>query len=467
MGRVLLQHSTSKRRVRFDPSLCGNLVSTPSEQGSSSLSELTHQILAERLRLRSYSTVGARAFDIKAQGELIASNFDILQQAGGRAFKAITREAPVTVLGTTLTIKFVTQIDNPKISGIEVRRIGPHYAHAVAGGPYVTADTEDDGNVMVEIDGSQSHTHGPRQVLTTFTWRLGPNILGNGETTNVSLPVGIHDISLTVVDSAGDLSVDRTTITVNPSGYPGINSLYPTTGDVAGGSEVTISGQSFTTASKVWFGLVTINITDVNVLNSTTLIVMSPVAAIGAPVSVSVISSVGESNKATFTYVNASPVSFISEKVLDMPNPTAVAFGPDGKLYVGTMNGRFTLNDSYDKVLGSVIAELGTQRVIHGIAFDPLETAELGPNLNVYIVTADIFHGESQNSFGKAINGKIQAVQGANLDVVVDIIIGLPVSDLDHSVSRSLAICRFTTMNNADLRCRVVVTVQGQWYTFW
>jgi Malectin domain/IPT/TIG domain len=425
-------------RLRFDPALCRNLVSLPSDLGSSSFSELTYRILAGRLLLLSYSTAGARLFDIKAQGELLASNFDIWQQAGGQAFKAITRETPVTVLGTTLTIEFVTKLDNPKISGIEVRRIGPHYAHAVAGGPYVAADTKNDGNVMVQVDASQSHTHGPGQVLTSFTWRSGPNILGSDETTVLSLPVGTHDISLTVVDSAGDISVDRTTVTVNPGGYPVIASLYPTTGDVAGGSDITISGQSFTTTSQVLFGLVTINDNGINVLNSTTLIVKSPVVAIGAPVSVSVIASVGESNKATFTYVNASPVSFISEKVLDMPNPTAAAFGPDGKLYVGTTHGklgRFTLNDSYDKVLGSVIAELGTERGIHGIAFDPLETAERGTDLTVYVATADIFHGESKNSFGKAINGKIQAVRGANLEVVVDIVVGLPVSDLDHSVS--------------------------------
>jgi hypothetical protein len=128
------------------------------------------------------------------------------------------------------------------------------------------------------------------------------------------------------------------------------------------------------------------------------------------------------------------------EKLLDFAAPTAVAFGPDGNLYVGSTSGqlgRFTLNDNYDKVVSSVVSTIDPTRGIHSIAFDPLETAELGNNINVYISTSRIFHLEPRNSFGNGINGKIQTVKGANLDIVTDIVTGLPVSELDHAVRES------------------------------
>jgi hypothetical protein len=96
--------------------------------------------------------------------------------------------------------------------------------------------------------------------------------------------------------------------------------------------------------------------------------------------------------------------------------------------------GKFTLNDSFDAVVSSVIAVIvSSSRGIHGIAFDPNESADVA-NPTIYISTSDIFHGESRSSTGAAINGKIQAVRGANMEQVTDIVANLPVSQLDHTV---------------------------------
>lgn len=76
-----------------------------------------------------------------------------------------------------------------------------------------------------------------------------------------------------------------------------------------------------------------------------------------------------------------------------------------------------------------------TFRAILGIAFNPLQTE--GPS-DVYITTSFFFHGGVTSSSGQSINGNIKKVSGANLDTIVDIVTGLPVSDHDHGTLYTL-----------------------------
>jgi IPT/TIG domain len=274
--------------------------------------------------------------------------------------------------------------------------------------------------------------------MTSFTWRVGKDIVGTGEKTTLRLPVGIHDIVLTGVDSSGDVNIDTTTITVKPAGFPDITLLTPASGNVAGGTVVTITGSAFDGATAVNFGRTVLTGNDFTIVNTKTITVVAPASALGIPVAISIVTPFGSSNSKTYTYVDSSPIAFIAQKLLDFATPTSVCFGPDGKLYVANTKGqlgRFTLNDSYDAVVNSVITTVEQGRGIHGIAFDPMETADLGVNINVYITTSKIFHKEAPNTSGGGINGKIQKVRGANLEIVTNVVTGLPVSELDHSVN--------------------------------
>jgi hypothetical protein len=147
-----------------------------------------------------------------------------------------------------------------------------------------------------------------------------------------------------------------------------------------------------------------------------------------------------------YTFVSTTPVEFAVQEILlqgetEMKLPTAVAFGPDGKLYVGTHGGklaRFTLNDSYDTVVSYVVTNRfpnNKDMCILGIAFDPTETPELGDQISVYIALSEIYHGEYRNSYGQAVNGRIQVVRGANLDQVTNVVTGLPISEKDHALN--------------------------------
>jgi hypothetical protein len=190
--------------------------------------------------------------------------------------------------------------------------------------------------------------------------------------------------------------------------------------------------------TTVKFGVTTLNVndTDITIVDSETILVTAPSSEMGIPVAVSVVNSHGESVPFIYTYFDTTPIAFVQTKLLDFVNPTAVAFGPDGHLYVGNAKGqlgRFTLSDSFDSVISQLVTTIGDgNRAIGGIAFDPMDT-ELG---TVYVSTSESYRGtkSSRNSASLALNGKIQSVGGAHLELVTDIITGLPVSKDFHSV---------------------------------
>ena len=348
-------------------------------------------------------------------------------------------DKPVIVSDGYLTIESLDnnpRVDSPKLSAIEVRSIGKHFSHAVTGGPYTVVDSNGDGMADVPVDGKESHTHGPGQSLVSFIWKQGFKVIGNGENTTLSLPVGEHSISLTVADTSGDENTDTTTVTVLPETFPEIISISPKEGSIMGGTTITITGSGFTSVTSVQFGLIRFDMQDITIVSPNVITLVSPVSALSVPAPISIITRTGESNIKLFKYLSSIPVQFTASELIAFGAPTAIAFGPDSKLYVGSYNGmlaKYTMNDSFDTILSSVVTTVERYRGIFGITFDPLDNANT-MNPTVYVTTANIYHDESRNSFGDAINGKVLAVSGANLDTIVEIITGLPVSSADHSV---------------------------------
>jgi len=127
---------------------------------------------------------------------------------------------------------------------------------------------------------------------------------------------------------------------------------------------------------------------------------------------------------------------FISFDKVSLPNAqgrqfSALAFGPDGRLYAGTLDGAILRYDvGADGQLGSptvintVKTNNGENRFIIGLAFDPAATAG-NPILWV---------SHSQGVFTNATNftGKISRLSGASLTGYTDYVVGLPRSIRDH-----------------------------------
>jgi IPT/TIG domain/Malectin domain len=361
---------------------------------------------------------------------------DIYAEAGGK-YVAMTKTISVPVTNGVLRIQFNSVIENAKVSAIQVIRAGEHYAHAVIGGPYAAVDVDGDGFQSVPVDGSQSHTHGQQYSIASYIWKKGADVIGTGVSPTLLLPTGDNVVTLTVTDTSGSISHSTTTIPVKPKGFPELFSLSPLTGAAAGGTTVTLVGQDIGTATQVRFGKIMLSGSAITSINSGSISFQTPGPAVGVPVKVSVITPIGESNQLTFTYVASSPIQFSGQQLMTINKPTALAFGPDGKLYVATQEGklsRVTLNDAYDGVVNIVTSTITTDCIL-GIAFNPLETPEMGDNISVYISVSKIYHGEIKSSSGDAINGRIKRVRGAQLDDIVDIVKNLPVSQLDHAVN--------------------------------
>ena len=248
-------------------------------------------------------------------------------------------------------------------------------------------------------------------------------------------------MALTVIDSGGNDSTEQTTITVLPFGYPDIESISPASGSVSGGYEVTITGSGFSFSPSeiiVHFGLTDLTGGDLQIIDANTIKFNAPFEIVAVPVQVSVesIPLGATSNSILFTYETAIPIAWTEKLITAVGKCTVAAFSPNGKLYVGTSEGniaKITLDSSFN-VVDAAVSVIDPDRAILGMAFDPMATAD-DPDPWVYFSASDLFHGESQSSFSNAINGKIMRARGANLDIVEDVVTGLPVADMDHAVN--------------------------------
>jgi IPT/TIG domain/Glucose / Sorbosone dehydrogenase len=67
-----------------------------------------------------------------------------------------------------------------------------------------------------------------------------------------------------------------------------------------------------------------------------------------------------------------------------------------------------------------------------GLAFDPMDVKE---HPDVYFTMNRFFHKGNQSSSGLTVAGRIRRASGPNLETIVDIITGLPCSDIDHGLN--------------------------------
>jgi IPT/TIG domain len=313
---------------------------------------------------------------------------------------------------------------SPKISAIEVKLVGPHYAHAVANGPYKAVDMSGEGIGYARVDGSKSHTHRPGAKLNRFLWKLGSKTLAQGDEATLKLPVGVFEVTLQVFDDMGSESSESTTITILPFGYPAVASIEPASGSIKGGDIITIIGSGFIADNPndivVHFGLNALRGDDIQIVNASTIIVLSsPPTLLGIPVAVSIETPKETSNGLPFTYISGSSIKFEQGILTPMTAPTVARFGPDRKLYIGTLGGvltKYTLDETYTNVISFVASTVTLFRAILGIAFDPMEVNTDNPS--VYISNSYFFHNEWKSTSGNAVNGKISVVRGANLDIV-------------------------------------------------
>ena len=147
-----------------------------------------------------FQQAGKRVFDVDAEGNLILDDKDIASTSGGFASTSTTVE--VLVEDGLLTLHLMGEVENAKLSAIEVREpdAGHPFLHVVIDGEAHFVDYDGDGLVTVPLQGVASHTHEIGHELMEFTWTREGEIVGTEEDLSVELPVGVHELTLTIAD---------------------------------------------------------------------------------------------------------------------------------------------------------------------------------------------------------------------------------------------------------------------------
>lgn len=269
----------------------------------------------------------------------------------------------------------------------------------------------------------------------------------------VTLKAGAHDIEVIYYKSGASasliLSLDG--VLAKPSQLmfssksviPTIASISETTSQPSGGGDLNIMGAGFFNKVSVKVGAASPKVT---VISSSEIVVPIPSQADAgaASVKVVVVNGAGTSNAVTLTY-DATAKASVSWEETFLLNPSggkyaiaqiaAVAVGPDGKYYFGSVGGavhQVTAGKDLT-VTKSCQSSLGKGRSILGLAFNPTSTA-----VTLYAATSTLYWKKTLGDDPKGwANGAVETLKpGCGcMCAGAKVVTGLPVSNRDHAVN--------------------------------
>ncbi len=279
---------------------------------------------------------------------------------------------------------------------------------------------------------------------------------GNPTTGPIFLPVGQHiidarfavytiaDLPLEVQMAQGGgaaMPIDPTAISHDFTSFaPVINDMNPIEGSELGGNLVTLDGLGFFTLGQVsvQWGAITIPNSQLTV-TPVSVELIAP-AGMGI-VTVKVNTPQGTSNSKQFTYSPGGPlpIKFTTRDLVPtITFPSTAAWGPDGKLYVGTTDGIIhviTVDDVYNvtnTTMINTIAALGNKHIL-GIAFNPFDPPA---PVRIYVSHSELYADGGNCLTGMLVpySGQVSILDAPSFNVV-GLITQLPVSNHDHGIN--------------------------------
>ena len=219
---------------------------------------------------------------------------------------------------------------------------------------------------------------------------------------------------------------------------PVINSA-PTEGIDLGGNPVEITGLGFFPEDQVVVHWGNLDLSGSNLtVTSESISLISPASNGLVTVTVETPNGISDSFYYSYTVDGPVPIAFNVSEITGINFPTQGDWGPDGRFYVGAIDGTITalsFDDNYQVTNTQVITVLQTNanNNILGIAFNPFDPPS---PVKIYVSHSQLFaNGGACFTGFSPYSGEISTISGPNFDTVETLIDGLPVSNHDHGVN--------------------------------
>lgn len=360
--------------------------------------------------------------------------------------------------------KLDTGADSPKPVDAEQNPDGVNYeslsdfSSHFQGSPFVLRCVFQVPANGVTVKPAVSHAGGPVRMLVNNVLLLESSS-NSGEksfTLNVQQGDGIYEFHLMYYRKGSGKSNSALTVTGLDSMacdlarvVPVVLAIVPSGSTLDGGGKAKISGVGLFSRVYVNFGNSKLQAEASNI-DLDSVIVTVPKASAEGTVSVSVQNSFHMSNSVEFTYSKTGlpPLKFAQYSMqtgdgVAMPSLlTSIVYGPDHRWYVGSLDSHvYSFAVSQTLVLSDICQSesLGTNRSVLAVTFNPADTKAL-----LYVATSVLYWKKNNliTSSDGWKNGKVVQLQPSNsnsggscLQIVKEVITGLPVSNHDHGVN--------------------------------
>jgi len=244
---------------------------------------------------------------------------------------------------------------------------------------------------------------------------------------------------LASINSGPAIPIDPSSLTHDETNLkPFINSM-PTSGSPQGGESITISGIGFFPSGSVTVHWGNTNLTQANITCTPTSIQLVTPPGSGK-VAVTVQTPNGTSNSVYFSYLQGVVlINFTAPTTLaTVTAPTQAAWGPDGRLYVGSTTGNitiYTFADDYTVTNAQVVTTIASlsNPTILGLTFNPRDPPS---PVKIYVAHSHLYAEGGGTFTGPApYNGQVSILTGPTFSTVKPLITGLPVSNRDHAIN--------------------------------
>jgi len=326
-----------------------------------------------------------RVFDVSIENNLAFDDIDIFARSKnaffpGKESALVLSKPSVNVTDGFLNLDFTSSVDNASLAAIEIISLQ---------GPQVIFQESNGQTTVAEGGATDSYSV----------------VLNAKPSANVTINLG--------VDS--QITTNAPSLTFTPTNWN-----VPQT--------VTVSAVDDTLQEGTHFTDITHTITSTDAAYSGLSLVPLPI-------------TIQDNDVIAISFTKKTVATNVDALGTYAKGPTTGAWGPDGRLYVGTYSGEikaYTFDDNYNVIATqSITAMTGLyNKDILGIAFNPFDKPS--DPLKIYVSHSQLY-GNGGASFPvtdqSKYSGQVSVLQGPNFSTVTPLITGLPVSNHDHGIN--------------------------------